>query len=152
MEYGTENKLATAPKEFDWATVLFDSGMHGLTLMLARHTVVTTYDNEIPLLSVEIHEALQPIAQEYGIDDMVGHLKTVFGPSLQMRATFGLALESLAVEAHTQRVASMVDTMTTLMEDSFVADMAREFGAKVYIDSISKVDDAAKKSPSSRLP
>lgn len=132
-----------APLTFEWGAVVTDTGMKGLTALMARHVELKSYDANVPKLEIEVHEQLRPIAEDGALAAMHEKLKMIFGPDLAIVVQYGPAASCLAISAQKKRVTSMSAMMTTLTEDPFIAQMAKEFGAVVFVDSIKQESKSA---------
>lgn len=124
------------PKAFSWLKVIHESGMSGLTAMLASHSAPVVYDPAIPMLKLEIHKSMMVFAETTGIENVRSHLMSHFGPDLVLETIFGEASASPAMMSQERKIQRLKNACEVVMTDKFSTDVANEFGAKVIVESV----------------
>lgn len=136
-----------APQSFSWGRLIVEMRLTGFAAMIACHCEPVHYNAEMPFLRVEVPEALEGLRESASMKQFRSSLKDYFGESLELELVSGPALKSPASLSAAKKVGSMTAAHALLMKDEFVQKMIADFGAKIFIESITTGAPAASKKP-----
>jgi hypothetical protein len=131
---------AVQKKGFSWLRIVAESGMHGLSAILATHTRPVSFDEESRLLALQIENRVKALAEGGALNSMVQFLRGVFGERLEVRVEYLDDVVTPARIAKTRATQRMTVALADLMEDTHGEMAASIFGGKIVRESISYRD------------
>lgn len=136
-----------APQSFAYGRLIVETHLTGLAAMLACHCEPKFYNAEVPLLRLELNEAMSAMRDSPAMATFTIALKDYFGDHLELDIVEGPALKSPAALAAAKKVMGYVVAYDIIMKDDVVLALLKQFdSAKALIETVRPV------TPNSRKP
>lgn len=123
-------------RTFSWASVVAESGMHGMAALLAAHTRPVSYDPDRQLLSLQIELTLKHLADGLTLDGFKRYLSKVFGDGLRVDIAFVDGVDSATAKNVEKITQKMGVALREISQDALGAEIMQVFGGKIVKESI----------------
>lgn len=136
-----------APNSFSYGRLIVETRLTGLSAMIACHCEPVFYNAEIPLLRLEVPEALDAMKQSPAMAQFKSALTDYFGEGLELELVEGPALGSPAAMSAARKIDGLVKAHESLMKDDVINKMLKDFGGKVLVETIEPLMAVPSKRP-----
>jgi hypothetical protein len=132
---------------FDWSKTIFEmraAGLPGLSAMLACHCETTSFQADPPSLGLRMAPELAGLQDSPWMLKLQQALRDRLGANLALTIELAPTTQTPAQKATKRRVSTYTEAYEGFMQDKFVNDLIKDFGAKIITET---VRPAAAKTP-----